>query len=51
MFVLQIQSVAGQPNQKNLIFNPRYSDRTYTPDAQSPLGQAGNAAAMREYFR
>jgi hypothetical protein len=31
VFVLKIASVTGQPAQKNLIFNPEVSGRTYTP--------------------
>jgi hypothetical protein len=31
LFVLRIASVTGQPTQKNLIFSPRWTDRTYTP--------------------
>jgi hypothetical protein len=30
-FILRIAPVSGQPGQKNLIFNPRWNDRTYTP--------------------
>lgn len=37
VFVLQIASVNGQPNQKNLIFNPEVSDRTYTPQFRTNL--------------
>jgi hypothetical protein len=37
VFVLQIQSAAGQPNQTRLIFNPRYADRTYTPEFRTNL--------------
>jgi len=31
VFWLRIEVVAGQPNQKRLLFNPRWTDRTYTP--------------------
>ena len=31
IFTLRIQNVVGQPGQKNLVFNPRWNDRTYTP--------------------
>ena len=30
VFGLSIGPVAGQPNQKQLVFNPRFPDRTYT---------------------
>ncbi len=29
-FILSIQSVSGQPGQKNMVFSPRFGDRTYT---------------------
>jgi hypothetical protein len=39
-FILSIQSVAGQPSQKNLVFNPIVGGRTYTvqftSDIQNP---------------
>jgi len=31
VFRLRIEPVAGEPNRKNLIFHPRWNDRTYTP--------------------
>ncbi len=37
VFVLQIQNVNGQPSQKNLIFNPEVSGRTYTPQFRTNL--------------
>jgi hypothetical protein len=37
MFNLQIANVTGQPNQKNLIFSPRFTDRTYTPEFRTNL--------------
>jgi hypothetical protein len=37
IFVLQIASVTGQPTQKNLIFNPEFSGRTYTPQFRTNL--------------
>jgi subtilase family serine protease len=37
VFVLQIASITGQPNQKNLIFNPEVSGRTYTPQFRTDL--------------
>ena len=37
VFVLQIASVSGQPTQKNLIFNPEVSGRTYTPQFRTNL--------------
>jgi hypothetical protein len=37
VFRLRIESVAGQPAQKNLIFNPRLTDRTYVVKARPSL--------------
>ena len=37
VFVLKIASVPGQPNQKRLIFSPRWSDRTYTVQSRTNL--------------
>jgi hypothetical protein len=37
IFVLQIASIAGQPTQKNLIFNPEVGGRTYTPQFRTNL--------------
>jgi hypothetical protein len=37
VFVLQIQSVAGHPSQKNLIFNPVGPGRTYTVESRTNL--------------
>ena len=37
VFLLQIQSVAGQPNQKNLIFNPIAGGRAYTVQFKTNL--------------
>jgi len=37
VFVLKIANVAGQPSQKNLIFNPEVSGRTYTPQFRTNL--------------
>ncbi len=31
LFHLRIEKVVGQPNEKHLIFSPRFNDRTYTP--------------------
>ncbi len=45
VFVLQIQNVAGQPNQKKLIFNPRYADRTYASEFRTDL-LAGNYGTL-----
>lgn len=36
-FRLRIESVAGQPAQKRLIFSPRFVDRTYTPQFRTDL--------------
>ena len=36
-FTLAIQSVPGQPTQKNLIFTPRFTDRTYTITSKPSL--------------
>lgn len=36
-FALAIQSVSGQPTQKNLVFNPLVSGRTYTPQFRTNL--------------
>ena len=41
-FSLRIESVAGQPTQKRLVFSPRWSDRTYTPLSRTNL--AGGAS-------
>jgi len=30
-FMLNVLTVAGQPSQKQIVFSPRWSDRTYTP--------------------
>jgi hypothetical protein len=37
VFVLKIASVNGQPNQKNLIFNPEVGGRIYTPQFRTNL--------------
>jgi hypothetical protein len=37
VFVLKIASVTGQPNQKNLVFNPVASGRTYTTEYRTNL--------------
>jgi hypothetical protein len=37
IFVLKIANVTGQPTQKNLIFNPLASGRTYTPEFRTNL--------------
>ena len=37
IFLLKIASVAGQPSQKNLIFNPLATGRTYTPQFRTNL--------------
>ncbi|HVM60705.1 MAG TPA: hypothetical protein VMV72_07545 [Verrucomicrobiae bacterium] len=37
VFVLKIASVAGQPTQKNLIFNPEVSGRTYIPQFRTNM--------------
>ena len=36
-FTLSIAPVPGQPTQKALSFSPRFTDRTYTITAKSPL--------------
>jgi hypothetical protein len=41
VFVLQIAAVAGQANQKHLIFSPRWVDRTYTPEFCTNLAAGG----------
>jgi hypothetical protein len=35
--VLKIASVSGQPNQKNLLFNPVAGGRTYTPQFRTNM--------------
>jgi hypothetical protein len=37
VFVLLIQNVTGQPNQKNLLFNPVAGGRTYTPQFRTDM--------------
>ena len=37
VFVLKIASVPGQPNQKNLLFNPVAGGRTYTPQFRTDM--------------
>ncbi len=37
LFAFRIESVAGQPNQKNLIFNPRFFDRAYMSEYRTNL--------------
>ena len=37
-FLFRIEAVAGQPSRKNLIFSPRFSDRTYTVESNTGLG-------------
>jgi len=37
IFLLKIANVTGQPSQKNLIFNPEVSGRTYTPQFRTNL--------------
>jgi hypothetical protein len=41
VFVLKVASVAGQPTQKNLIFTPEVSGRTYTPQFRTSLTGGG----------
>jgi hypothetical protein len=36
-FVVRIVSVTGQPVQKQLIFSPRWNDRSYTPEFRTDL--------------
>ena len=36
-FLLSVAPVAGQPGQKNLVFSPRFADRTYTVKAKASL--------------
>jgi hypothetical protein len=45
VFVLEIQSVAGQPSHRNLIFNPVGSGRTYTIESRTNL-LSGSYAAL-----
>ncbi|HUJ11119.1 MAG TPA: choice-of-anchor Q domain-containing protein [Verrucomicrobiae bacterium] len=45
LFALNIANVSGQPNQKNLIFNPEVSGRTYTPQFRTNL-TSGSWAAL-----
>jgi hypothetical protein len=41
-FVLRVEAVAGEANQKRLVFNPRWNDRTYAPQFRTDLvGGAG----------
>jgi hypothetical protein len=44
IFVLKIASVTGQPTQKNLIFNPIASGRTYTIESRTNLVSGSYAA-------
>lgn len=37
IFVLRIANVTGQPNQKNLLFNPLATGRTYTLEFRTDL--------------
>ena len=37
VFRLRIENVPGQPNQRQLVFNPRFEDRTYTPQFRTGL--------------
>jgi hypothetical protein len=37
VFVLLVQNVTGQPNQKNLLFNPVAGGRTYTPQFRTDM--------------
>jgi hypothetical protein len=37
VFMLLIQNVTGQPNQKNLLFNPVAGGRTYTPQFRTDM--------------
>ncbi len=48
VFVLQIQSVAGQPRQKKLIFNPIADGRTYTVESRTSL-VSGSYAALGSF--
>jgi uncharacterized repeat protein (TIGR03803 family) len=48
VFVLKIASVPGQPNQKNLTFNPLATGRTYTPEFRTDL-TAGAYATLAGY--
>lgn len=42
-FVVRLENVAGQPNQRQLIFKPWASGRTYTPQFRTNLGGAAFA--------
>ena len=39
-FTLAIQPVAGEPDRKNLVFSPRFSDRTYVVKAKAGMPDA-----------
>ncbi len=41
-FLVQAQPVAGQPGQKNIIFSPRFVDRTYVVQFSTDLTLANN---------
>jgi hypothetical protein len=40
-FLLRVGAVAGQPNQRQLIFSPRLAGRTYTPEFRTNLAAGG----------
>lgn len=39
-FLISIANIAGQPAQKNLMFSPRFNDRTYTVQTSLTLGSS-----------
>jgi len=45
-FILKIAPVPGQPGQKNLIFSPHFTDRTYVVKAKSNLLTLGGWGAI-----
>ncbi|MEY2486226.1 MAG: hypothetical protein QOH39_1874 [Verrucomicrobiota bacterium] len=49
-FVLTIAQVSGQPNQKNLIFSPRFVDRMYTVKAKLSLTSGSFSALTNSTF-
>ncbi len=46
VFRLRLEKVPGQPGQKNVIFSPRFADRTYTVKAKASLLSVGGWSAI-----
>ena len=48
LFALRVENVTGQPDQKRLVFSPRWAERTYTPQFRTNLLAAGSYGELTD---